>query len=95
MKVFYIVFLLLTSMHAMAGKQLEQKLIIVKNQQSALMKGDIFLKAINRPHNFNKKAALPFFLSRGWQIKSVHINEKSTEESLYGYIVIEKLPTLQ
>ena len=64
----------------------QQKLILLEGKNSRLMRGE------RRPmFNFNKKAALPYFLARGWKIQHVYVNEASTAHNIYGYAVIEKL----
>lgn len=77
-----------TTQYAIAGSTQKQRIILIKGDESFLMKGDPFIKSFNKPHNFRKNAALHFFLKNGWSIQSLHINEKSTEDQLYGYIVI-------
>ena len=71
--------------------EVEQKMIIVKGDKSFLMEGDSYKNAANKPKGYSKDSVLPAFLSIGWQIKSVRINEKSTEDNLYGYVVIERV----
>ena len=72
-----------------ASAALEQKMIIVKGDQSFLMDGDPYKSAFNKPKNYRKNNVLPALLSIGWQLKSVHVNEKSSEDNLYGYVIIE------
>ena len=67
----------------------ETKMILVKGTKSMLMDGDPFIHA-SKPLNYSKNKVLPFFLKSGWNIKSVHVNEKSVEDKLYGYVVIQK-----
>ena len=68
----------------------EQKMILVKEEKSFLMEGDTYKNSVNKPKGYSKDSVLPALLSAGWQIKSVHVNENSTENSLYGYVVIER-----
>lgn len=70
--------------------RVEQKLVVVKNDTSYLMQGDTYINSASKPANYQRNHALPFFLSDGWVIKSVHVNEKSKEDNLYGYVVIER-----
>ena len=67
----------------------QQKMIIVKGQNSFLMDGDQYARSHNKPMNYRKDEVLPNFLSIGWRIKSIHVNEKSSEDNLYGYVLIE------
>jgi hypothetical protein len=63
----------------------KQKLILLQGKKSRLMDGDV------RPaFNFNKKEALPYYLARGWTIQHIYFDENSTQNSMYGYAVIEK-----
>ncbi|MCG8377838.1 MAG: hypothetical protein MI865_00015 [Proteobacteria bacterium] len=62
-----------------------QKLILLEGKHSRLMDGD------HKPKfNFRKKAALPYFLARGWKIQHIYINESSYKNNISGYAVIEK-----
>ena len=90
MKSIILCFSLLLSFNLFANPTVEQKMIVVKGENSYLMKGDSYQFAHNKPSNYGKKKVLPALLESGWYIKSVHINEKSTEKDMYGYVVIEK-----
>ncbi len=70
--------------------RVEQKLVVVKNDASYLMQGDPYINSTNKPANYHRNSVLPFFLAEGWVIKSIHVNEKSREDNLYGYVVIER-----
>lgn len=72
-----------------AHAETEQKMIIVKGEKSYLMDGDTYKNSFNKPKGYSKDSVLPAFLSIGWYIKSIHVNEKSTEENLYGYVLIQ------
>ena len=65
-------------------------MIIVKGEQSYLMDGDSYRHAINKPRGYGKNKVLPALLSDGWYIKSIHVNKKSKENNLYGYVLIER-----
>lgn len=72
----------------MAQGRYEQKLILVKGDESRFMKGEkvpVF--------DFKRDEVLPYLLARGWRIVSVHVNEKSRESDLYGYVVVERQTT--
>ncbi len=71
----------------------ETRMIIVHGAMSKLMDGDSFAN-FNKPLNYNDRRVLPFFLKAGWNIRSVHVNEKSREDNLYGYVVIERKITI-
>ena len=79
--------LLTSSFSAYAGTQ--QKMIVVKGQNSYLMDGDPYRHSHNKPRNYRKDEVLPSLLSIGWRITSIHVNEKSSEDNLYGYVLIE------
>ena len=68
----------------------EQKMIIVKGENSYLMEGDTYKSAFNKPKGYSKNSVLPALLSVGWSIKSIHVNEKSTEDNLYGYVLLHR-----
>lgn len=68
-----------------SGARSEQKLIMVQGTESQFMKGEDVPVL-----NFNKKEMLPYLLNRGWKIVSVHVNERSQEGNLYGYVVVER-----
>jgi len=68
----------------------DQKMIVLKGDNSYLMQGDRYKFAFNKPQEYGKSKVLPALLSIGWRIKSVHVNEKSTEDSMYGYLVLER-----
>lgn len=72
-----------------ASAETEQKMIIVKGENSYLMEGDTYKNAYNKPKGYSRDSVLPAFLSIGWYIKSIHVNEKSTENNLYGYVLIQ------
>ena len=78
---------MLCSFSAYAGT--EQKMIIVKGQNSYLMDGDEYGRSHNKPRNYRKNEVLPALLSIGWRIKNINVNEKSTEDNLYGYVLLE------
>jgi len=69
----------------------DQKMIIVNDGESHLMKGDPYIHSHNKPMNYRKDSVLPFFLKMGWRIQSVHVNAKSKENNLYGYVIIERV----
>lgn len=63
----------------------EQKLIFVQGAESRFMKGE------RKPvFDFRDDEVLPYLLSRGWKIVSVHVNERSKEDNLYGYVVVQR-----
>ena len=64
-------------------------MIIVKGDKSFLIDGDNYKWAFNKPKGYSRDSVLPAFLSIGWYIKSIHVNEKSTEDNLYGYVLIQ------
>jgi len=68
----------------------QQKMIRVEGENSYLMKGDPYKNNRNKPLNYKRDAVLPSLLSAGWKIVSVEVNEKSTEDLLYGYVVLER-----
>lgn len=71
--------------YVIAEARYEQKLVFVQGDESRFMKGE------KRPvFDFKKDEVLPYLLSRGWKIVSVHVNEKSREDNLYGYVVVER-----
>ena len=83
------VFMLLTISTFSVCAETEQKMIIVKGDKSFLMDGDTYKWAFNKPKGYSRDSVLPAFLSIGWHIKSIHVNEKSTENNLYGYVLIQ------
>ncbi len=68
----------------------DQKMIVIKGDHSYLMQGDRYKFAINKPQGYKNNKVLPALLSIGWNIQSVHVNEKSQENNMYGYIVLER-----
>jgi len=68
----------------------EQKMILLDGEYSKLMQGDRYKFAINKPQNYKRNEVLPAFLSIGWRIQSVYINEKSTGKKMFGYVIIER-----
>ena len=83
-----ILFLTISAFSAHAAT--EQKIIMVKGDKSFLMDGDTYKSAFNKPKGYSRDSVLPALLSIGWRIISVNVNEKSTEKSLYGYVVIQR-----
>lgn len=76
---------LVASVSVSAEPCTEQKLIMVKGTESKFMKGK------DKPvFDYNKDGALPYLLARGWRIVSVHVNERSQEGNLYGYVLVER-----
>jgi hypothetical protein len=76
---------LIASTAVSAQTRTEQKLIMVQGTESKFMKGE------DKPlFNITKDGALPYLLAQGWRIVSVHVNERSQEGNLYGYVVIER-----
>ena len=74
-----------TQVNAEYKVEYEQKLILINGAESRFMDGE------HKPtFNFKKDEVLPYLQRRGWKIKSVHINEKSTENYLYGYVLVER-----
>ena len=69
---------------------IEQKMIIVKGDKSFLMDGDTYKHAFNKPKGYSRDSVLPALLSIGWYIKSIYVNEKSTEDNLYGYVLLQR-----
>ena len=67
----------------------ETKMVMVEGKKSYLMDGDPFKNA-PKPHNYKKSTVLPSLLSIGWQIKSMQLDEGSTKEELYGYVILER-----
>lgn len=80
---------LVASAFVSAEARTEQKLIMVQGTESKFMKGE------DKPlFNITKDGALPYLLAQGWRIVSVHVNERSQEGNLYGYVVLEReVPT--
>lgn len=72
-----------------AYAQTQQKMIVIKDQDSYLMEGDPYANSANKPLNYRADEVLPSLLSIGWRITGVYINEKSVEDNLYGYVLIE------
>ena len=72
-----------------SSDEVVEKVIYLKGDESYLMKGDPLLSSKYKGVNFKRKQVLPYLLSRGWKIKSIHVSEKSKENDMYGYIVVE------
>jgi hypothetical protein len=60
------------------------------DQKMIIVKGDRYKFAYNKPQEYGKDKVLPALLSIGWRIKSVYVNEKSKEDNMYGYVVLER-----
>lgn len=76
---------IIVSTSVSAESRTEQKLIMVQGTESKFMKGE------EKPvFDYNKDGALPYLLARGWRIVSVHVNERSQEGNLYGYVLVER-----
>jgi len=84
------VFMLLTITTFSVYAETEQKMIIVKGDKSFLMDGDTYKSAYNKPKGYSRDSVLPALLSIGWYIKSIHVNEKSSEDNLYGYVLLQR-----
>lgn len=75
----------LASVPVSAEPRTEQKLIMVQGTESKFMKGE------EKPvFDYNKNGALPYLHARGWRIVSLHVNERSQEGNLYGYVMAER-----
>ncbi len=69
---------------------LKQKLIFLNGAKSSLMLGDQYFRTHKKPINYNPNGVLPSFLENGWRIKSVNVKDKGKDDSVHGYVVIEK-----
>jgi hypothetical protein len=67
------------------GYNYKQKLILLQGKTSRLIDGH------SRPRfNFNKKEALPYYLSRGWNIQHIYFDKSDMPGIRNAYVVIEK-----
>lgn len=71
-----------------------QKLVLLEGTESRLMEGDPLYRTETKKksrYRFNSNQALPFLLSTGWEIKSIHLNQSGHGDYLYGYAIVEKV----
>lgn len=85
-----VLFCMFSTMSFSASADTQQKMIVIKDQNSYLMDGDPYANSANKPLNYRADEVLPSLLSIGWRITGIYINEKSLEDSLYGYLLIER-----
>ena len=87
---FVTLLLLVVSFTAVAEETIyETKMVLVEGKKSYLMDGDPFKRAY-KPVNYKKSEVLPSLVSIGWQIKSMQLDEGSTKEELFGYVILER-----
>lgn len=71
-----------------------EKVVLIDGTISRLMDGDPLYRThiIERSLiRFDPDQALPYLLSNGWKIKSLHINEDIYSDYVYGYVIVEKI----
>ena len=96
--VFCSILLCLISLNLQAGgskftDSQSQKLVFLEGIQSRLMDGDPLYytdTAKKARYRFNPNEVLPYLLSTGWEIKSIHLNQDGHGDYVYGYAIVEK-----
>ena len=72
-------------------RPVETKLVLVRGQESHLLRGDPLSKGrIGPSDHLYGNDVLPEVLARGWRIRSVHVNQVNGEKDPVGYVLLEK-----
>jgi hypothetical protein len=69
---------------------IEQKVVILRGENSYLMEGDRLFTPLNKPYGYRDDRVLPYLLSAGWEIQNIFVNQLSSSTNLYGYALLIK-----